>query len=180
MARELSAIRPERRANQDDAAVVTEDEFDRRMSRYVADQLRAVPEQEEFRLNRQALDAFVQMRDAARADGVELVIGASYRSPERARANAGRNRNRVAVADFSSHTLGLAIDFNLSHGTQQYQETTTRPMQNVVDMRQSPAHKWLFLRGAAYGWYPYQNEPWHWEYNPPGFREQFRDQLNPE
>jgi hypothetical protein len=26
----------------------------------------------------------------------------------------------------------------------------------------------VFLFG---GWYPYQNEPWHWEYNPPGFRE---------
>ena len=34
-------------------------------------------------------------------------------------------------------------------------------------------HKWLLLRGEGFGWYPYQNEPWHWEYNPPGFREIF-------
>jgi len=40
-------------------------------------------------------------------------------------------------------------------------------------MRQSPVHKWLFLRGGAYGWYPYQHEPWHWEYNPSGFRATF-------
>jgi hypothetical protein len=24
--------------------------------------------------------------------------------------------------------------------------------------------------GEEFGWYPYQNEPWHWEFNPPGFR----------
>jgi hypothetical protein len=29
------------------------------------------------------------------------------------------------------------------------------------------------LRGEEFDWYPYQNEPWHWEYNPPGFREIF-------
>jgi hypothetical protein len=178
MARELSDIRPERRANRTDASVVGEGEFDRRMRRYVVDQLREVPGQEAYQLNRQALESFVRMRDAAEADGVELIIEASYRSPERARANAEGSGNSEAVGAFSSHILGLAIDFRMSHGSQQYQEITTRPMQNVVDMRQSPAHKWLFLRGAAYGWYPLQNEPWHWEYNPPGFREQFRDELN--
>ena len=41
-------------------------------------------------------------------------------------------------------------------------------------MTPAPAHKWLLLRGAAFGWYPYLHEPWHWEYNPPGFREVFR------
>ena len=44
-------------------------------------------------------------------------------------------------------------------------------MAEVVRMRESPVHKWLLLRGEEFGWYPYQNEPWHWEYNPPGFRE---------
>jgi hypothetical protein len=42
-----------------------------------------------------------------------------------------------------------------------------------LDYSESPVHKWLFVNGEQYGWYPYQNEPWHWEYNPPGFRELF-------
>ena len=50
-------------------------------------------------------------------------------------------------------------------------ETGTGSMPELVRMRESPVHKWLLLRGEEFGWYPYQNEPWHWEYNPPGFRE---------
>ena len=92
-------------------------------------------------------------------------------SREVARRNAVRAGNPNAVASFSSHSLGLAIDFKLSHGDLKVDETTTRPMAEVVRMRESPVHKWLVLRGEEFGWYPYQNEPWHWEFNPPGFRE---------
>ncbi|MEO8377509.1 MAG: hypothetical protein ABI579_07545, partial [Candidatus Sumerlaeota bacterium] len=54
------------------------------------------------------------------------------------------------------------------------EEITTKPMSEVVRMRESPVHKWLFLRADQFGWYPYQNEPWHWEYNPnPEFRDLF-------
>jgi hypothetical protein len=77
--------------------------------------------------------------------------------------------------------LGLAVDLQMSVKSgvgkitqdQRSLEMTTVPMQNVVDMRKSPVHKWMFVNGEDYGWYPYQNEPWHWEYNPPGFRELF-------
>jgi hypothetical protein len=31
----------------------------------------------------------------------------------------------------------------------------------------------LFMRGASFGFYQYRNEPWHWEYNPEGFRQTF-------
>jgi hypothetical protein len=43
-------------------------------------------------------------------------------------------------------------------------------------MRQSPVHKWLFLNAARFGWFPYNAEPWHWEYNPPDldFRASYR------
>jgi hypothetical protein len=178
MTNELSAIRPERRANRGADAVVTENEFDARMRRYVADELVPVPAQTGFTLNRHAADSFVQMRAAAAADGVDLVIGAASRTPERAAANAARAGNPQAVGRFSSHILGLAVDLNLSYGNVQYLEMQTRPMQNVVDMRESPAHKWMFLRGASYGWYPLQNEPWHWEYNPDNFRDTFRERMN--
>ena len=81
------------------------------------------------------------MQKAAARDGVDLRINNSWRSFATAQANAQRSGNPQAVAGFSSHTLGLAIDFNLSSGAQQYEETTTRPMQNVADMHQSPVHK---------------------------------------
>jgi LAS superfamily LD-carboxypeptidase LdcB len=125
-------------------------------------------------VNRYACESFVRMREQAAADGVDLVILSGHRHPQTARANAARAGNSNAVASFSSHSLGLAIDFEMSHRDDiQFKELTTRPMSEIVRMRESPVHKWLVLRGHEFGWYPYQNEPWHWEYNPPGFYEIF-------
>jgi LAS superfamily LD-carboxypeptidase LdcB len=133
------------------------------------------------RLYQRAQDAFVRMRAAAWTDGVPLIVLSSFRDPAVSRARAAAAGNPAAVASFSAHSLGLAVDLRMSFryqsaaGPQQrrFAETTTRPMQNVVDMRQSPAHKWMMLRGAEFGWFPYQNEPWHWEFNPPNFRQEF-------
>ncbi len=130
----------------------------------------------------------MKMRDAAMKDGVPLIIRSSYRDPAVARRRAKKADNPSAVAEFSSHSLGLAVDLRMSLSYEtpsgkkknlRYKETSTRPMQNVVDMRESPIHKWIFLHGANYGWFPYQNESWHWEYNPDGFRDQFNKNLNP-
>lgn len=192
MTRELSTIRPERRANTGGSAVVTRGEFERDtgLREYVANELRAIPDFDAasgfsqgrgHRLNQHALESFLLMRQAALDDGVPLIVVSSYRSSATARANAARSGNPSAVASFSAHTLGLAMDLRMSYTITQgestisetYAETTTTPMQNVVDMRQSPVHKWLFIHGAQYGWFPYQNEPWHWEYNPVGFRDIF-------
>ena len=46
-------------------------------------------------------------------------------------------------------------------------------MTNVRRMLTSPAYKWIFEHGADFGFYQYRREPWHWEYNPDGFREKF-------
>lgn len=192
MTRDLSAIRPERRANTGDDAIVTRSEFERDSSlrEYITNELRAIPDFDAasgfnqgrgHRLNQHALESFLQMREAALNDGVPLIVVSSYRSPATARANAERSGNPSAVASFSAHTLGLAMDLRMSYSITRggsvtsgiYAETVTTPMQNVVDMRQSPIHKWLFIHGAQYGWFPYQNEPWHWEYNPVGFRDTF-------
>jgi hypothetical protein len=200
MVNDLNNLRPERRANSGATAVVTRDEFDARMQRYVQSELRPIPDfpssgqsgqpaphqPSGHQLNQHALAGFLAMRADALNDNVALIVIASYRSPAQAASNAAQSGNPAAVASFSPHSLGLAVDLRMSFSTQtatgatqahSFAETTTTPMQNVIDMRQSPAHKWLFLRGANYGWYPYQNEPWHWEYNPPGFREQFRAGL---
>jgi hypothetical protein len=165
---------PERRANQSRVGVVLREEATDDVWNYVTNQWVRVPGQEKRKLNRHALDSFVAMEKQATADGVDLVILSAHRLPSTARANAARAGNANAVASFSSHSLGLAIDFEMSHRDEiRFKETSTRPMSELVRMRESPVHKWLVLRAHEFGWYPYQNEPWHWEYNPPGFHAVF-------
>lgn len=169
----LDLVRAERRANSTRDAVVLRDEATDSAWEYMTNRWVAVPGQERWKLNHHALDSFVRLREQAKLEGVDLIILSAHRYPEVAQRNADRAGNPNAVASFSSHSLGLAIDFKMSHGDLKLKETTTRPMSEVVLMRESLAHKWLLLRGEEFGWYPYQNEPWHWEYNPPGFREIF-------
>jgi LAS superfamily LD-carboxypeptidase LdcB len=132
-----------------------------------------IPGDEKFMINRHAVPSYVAMREAAAAEGVELIILSAHRTRATAERNAARANNPSAVASFSSHSLGLAIDFQMSQGDRKFAEVTTRPMSDVVRMRESPVHKWMFLRGEDFGWFPFQHEPWHWEYNPVGFREVF-------
>lgn len=169
----LDLVRVERRANTTRDAVVLRAEATEPVWDYMTNRWVAVPGQERWKLNHIALDSFVCMREQAKLDGVDLIILSAHRNPETAQRNADRSGNPNAVASFSAHSLGLAIDFKMSHGDLKLKEITTRPMAEVVRMRESPVHKWLLLRGEEFGWYPYQNEPWHWEYNPPGFREIF-------
>ncbi len=168
----LDLVRPERRANSTRDAVVLRAEATESTWNYFTNKWVVVPGQERWKLDGHALESFVRMREQAKADGVDLIILSSHRDPKVAQANAARAANPNAVASFSSHSLGLAIDFKMSHREDfKVQEAITRPMAEMVRMRESPVHKWLHLRGEEFGWYPYQNEPWHWEYNPPGFRE---------
>ncbi len=170
----LDLVRPERRANSTRDAVVLRPEATDAVWEYMTGQWVPVPGQERWMLNRHAKDSFVRMREQAKAEGVDLVILSAHRRRQTAEANAASAGNPNAVASFSSHSLGLAIDFDMSHREDiQFKGLSTRPMSELVRMRESPVHKWLFLRGHEFGWYPYQNEPWHWEFNPPGFRDIF-------
>ena len=169
----LSEVRPERRANSGHDPVVVRAQATEEVWQYMENEWKPIPGEEEYMLNRHAVDAYVAMREAAKAEGVELVVLSAHRTRARAEANAARANNPTAVASFSSHSLGLAIDFKMSHGDFESREISTRPMADVVRMRESPVHKWVFLRADEFGWFPYQHEPWHWEYNPEGFRETF-------
>lgn len=170
----LDGVTPERRANRTAVSIIVRDEATDDIWEYMLSQWQPVPGEGDWKLNRHAVEAYVQMRDAAAADGVDLSIMSGHRDPKRAAANAAKAGNSFAVASFSSHSLGLAIDFLLPHAEDdgRYQ-LTTKPMSDVVAMRRSPVHKWLHLHANEFGWYPFQHEPWHWEYNPPGFREVF-------
>ena len=203
LSRALSRIRPERRGNSTVNAVVTRNEFNQsqRIRNHISGNLSPIPafptlnnnppiatQGNGHSLYSLAQTSFIEMRDAALLDGVPLVIRSSYRTPRAAQQNAARAGNAFAVASFSTHTLGLAFDLALSMRYNDLQgnptnfrvnEISTRPMQNVINMRESPIHKWMFIHGARFGWYPYQNEPWHWEYNPPDFRTTFRNLVFP-
>jgi len=62
------------------------------------------------RLHRKALAAFERMHEAAKRDGVPLLLLSGYRPPK-----AGKSKNAYAKAGaWSSHSFGLALDFQLT------------------------------------------------------------------
>jgi hypothetical protein len=188
MVDELSQIRPERRAHVGKDAAVTKEGFNEpRANRLLAD-IPPLPAdvgggavQPPGKLHHAAVESFVRMREAALKDGVVLIVLFAHRSVAAAGASAASAGRPTAVAAWSAHSAGLAGDFRMSitvgQGAAQksltFAEAETHPMGKVVEMRESPAHKWLFIHGAEYGWYPYQHEPWHFEYNPPGLKDTY-------
>jgi hypothetical protein len=177
MIRATTSVRPERRPNSTADAVVGKREVDRDLEGTIRGQFVPVEGQPAHKLHRTAAASFVEMRAAAALDGVTLHILDAHRAFKASRRRAARAKHKKAIADFSSHNLGLAVDLRLSTRRQRFRETRTSPFQGVVDMTTAPAHKWMVLRGASFGWYPYAHEPWHWEYNPPGFRDVFRESV---
>jgi hypothetical protein len=184
----LAGVRPgggERRANTGAAAILTAGQYrtdPARYDEYIVGQLGPVqsydrkdPDQtKEHQLNKHAAEKFATMLEAATADGVRISINNSFRPRKVAEANAAKNANPKAVAKYSSHSLGLAMDLNLWTAAmgKRLSEVSTA-MTNVTRMLGAPTYKWMFERGAEFGFYQYRNEPWHWEYNPPGFGETF-------
>jgi zinc D-Ala-D-Ala carboxypeptidase len=105
-----------------------------------------------------AAAAFSSMRDAARADGIELVVNSAFRtmaeqsmlfnlSPGE-RARYGMTADAVvAKPGYSNHQSGIALDIKES-----------------ADARVRP---WLEANAARFGWRStVAAEPWHWEYLP--------------
>lgn len=193
MAENLKLIRPERRPNSNatNTAIILKPEFIKHKVKI--EKLKAeIPsfeivdvggqkhKQGKKYLNKIALGAFLEMRDDASKDGIPLIVLAGFRP-----FSVKSNGNKKAKADYSTHHIGLAIDLKMSMTTiknnnsvtREYDEIRTQSMQNVVNMRKSPIHKWMFIYGHKYGWYPYMNEPWHWEYNPVGFKEIFFKEI---
>ena len=122
------------------------------------------------RLFGEANEAFANARPMALQDGVTLTILSAYRSETDQQRIRARSSNPSAVAQGTSpHTYGLAMDLALSVPGLAITEIDTHSMPNMVSMYSSPVYKWMFVNGEVYGWFPYRKEPWHWEYNPPGF-----------
>lgn len=153
-----------------------------------------VPGQPTQRLFAEACDAFVRMRDAAKAEGVDLFILSSWRSRTQQAAASARQPNPNAVARKApAHMYGLAVDLRMGVPGLPIKEINTRvdrmaaaasgteaKMGNLVRMYRSPVYKWLSLRARTFGWFPYRNEPWHWEYNPSGLKARFEGDASDE
>src|SRR5262249_24564211 len=129
----------------------------------------------------EASEAFVRMREAAAKDGIPIRLNPGPRTAWRSAADQahvrrGQRNPKAAAAGIGAHMYGLAVDLRLSVRDLPISEANTRTpekMANVVRMYRSPIYKWLVLNASRFGWFPYRREPWHWEYNPPGFKERY-------
>ncbi|XXF81308.1 D-alanyl-D-alanine carboxypeptidase family protein [Myxococcaceae bacterium GXIMD 01537] len=118
--------------------------------------------------------AFEAMHATAAQDTVTLTIASAWRSSGSQSNLGANNTNRRAVGgQRSAHRYGLAIDLLLSVRGLSLTEANTHSMPNMVNMYRSPVYKWMYVNGESQGFFPYAHEPWHWEYNPVGFPEQF-------
>lgn len=126
-----------------------------------------VREGEEICLRKAALDAYVEMYEAARADGIELMIFSGYRSYEKQSVLHYQVYNQddsiSARPGFSEHQTGYALDIS-------------RPGDGLTMLfAQSPSFAWLSANCHKYGFilrFPagkehitgYTFEPWHFRY----------------
>jgi len=64
----------------------------------------------------------------------------------------------VARPGTSAHQSGRAVDCHLG-----------APIESeyVEALQATPPYRWLIENAEDFGFYPYDLEPWHWEYNPP-------------
>ncbi|MBM5809553.1 MAG: D-alanyl-D-alanine carboxypeptidase family protein [Cyanobacteria bacterium M_surface_9_m1_291] len=128
-----------------------------------------------LQLQREAASALVAMQQAARADGIELVVLSAYRSVatqnrlffevKSERNQTARERARVsAPPGYSEHSTGYAVD--LGDGA--------APGTNLAAaFEQTAAFAWLQANAARYQFtlsFPEGNaqgvnyEPWHWRF----------------
>jgi len=177
----LSQVRPgggERRVNINDSAVIPEEAFRSDPTEfydYVTSQLEGIPGQTDIQMNSEAATKFAEMRGAAKAEGVPLVALNAFRplAHEMKAEKAAGNRNAVGGI---SHLIGLAVDVKLHIDKKHdpdFVETGTGNFNKMLNMLESPVYKWIFMNGSRFGFYQYRQEPWHWEYNPEGFRDRF-------
>jgi D-alanyl-D-alanine dipeptidase len=123
-------------------------------------------------LHRAAYAAYINLKRAAEADGVQpniLTIVSAYRSATRQRGlweaalkkygSPEKARLWVAPPGGSPHQSGRAIDFYLG---------TKNNSENIAALRATQGYRWLVCNAARFGFTPYAREPWHWEYNPAG------------
>ncbi|MGH8998206.1 MAG: M15 family metallopeptidase [Acidimicrobiia bacterium] len=122
-------------------------------------------------LHRLAARAWAAMVEAARNDGFAeplLLAVSGYRSVDEQDwlwrgalekyGDPDLACQWVARPGTSAHQSGRAIDLWLGHPIES---------EHVDALRQTAVWRWLVAHAVEFGFYPYDVEPWHWEYNPP-------------
>ena len=123
------------------------------------------------RLNKYAKESFDKMKaDAKEFGGVDLIILPGSGAADRTKAQANEacaGKGQSAVACFpNSHNLGLAVDLRWDRKERKYCEACTDTYEECSSYATVAGPQMAVLKHSNYGWYPYTNEPWHWEYNP--------------
>jgi len=121
-----------------------------------------------FKLHREAAGAVQELIAAARSAGQDVSIGSAYRTPQEqakkwadaVRRYGSEKEARIWVAQYSEHSSGRAVDFNLD-GLH-----TTSAVAKSGAFERSPATLWVRGYATAANFTPYKAEPWHWSYNP--------------
>ena len=105
-------------------------------------------------LEKQAADAFMEMRaDMAKA-GLSLRLNYAHRTMAQQTNLYKKNRKLASPPGLSTHQEGRAID--VSGCTKKVRKKR----------RSTPVCKWLKSHAAAYGFSrPTSKEPWHWEFS---------------
>lgn len=140
-----------------------------------AEELQAITDDGSILLRQAAAEQFVQMMDAAKADGVNLVPLSGFRSQteqetvffevKAERGQEATTRAEVsAPPGYSEHHTGYAIDIGDSY----YPDTDLK-----TSFEKTPAFEWLQENAAYYSFelsFPPNNsqgvsyEPWHWRF----------------
>lgn len=125
-----------------------------------------------LKLDSETYSAYKKMIAAAERDlgpqfqagsgGKYLSIISAYRSPEYQAAlrRKAPNSSRSALAKFSAHSTGRALDIYVGGDP-----VSTKDANRQLQV-ETPAYKWLVKNASRFGFYPYFYEPWHWEYVP--------------
>lgn len=132
-----------------------------------------------YPLDYRAARAYLEMVIAARKEGVNLLgIKSGYRSVEhqkrlfeeavqkQLKSNPKLSRaqaeeivdNWVGRPGGSHHHSGRTVDLDMGIPNNKY---------NVKKQRETDQYIWLEKHAKEFGFYNYEKEPWHWEYNPP-------------
>jgi peptidoglycan hydrolase-like protein with peptidoglycan-binding domain len=75
-------------------------------------------------------------------------------------------RKGTAPPGGSPHHTGRAVDVYVGRAPGAASSASTKS-EHVDWQRRQPSYQWLVCNAARFGFYPYNAEPWHWEYNPP-------------
>jgi LAS superfamily LD-carboxypeptidase LdcB len=104
-------------------------------------------------LEREAAEAFIQMRLDMAASGVDIRLNYAHRTMEQQISLFRKNRRLASPPGLSPHQEGRAIDVagcTKRVGRKRFETKVCR---------------WLRLHAHEYGFSrPMRNEPWHWEF----------------